>query len=59
MIYIALDFIYAHTNKQEREFYERQVTDGRAKMGYADNDHKGYFSKRQAKKYFKKIAKTY
>ena len=59
MIYLALDFVHAHTVKQQRDAYARQVEQGRAKMGYMDNDHRGYFSKRQARKYFRKIAKRY
>ena len=60
MLYVAADFIYANSTKEERATIFRETERGRKEdKGFTDNDRHSYFNKTFNKKILKKISKTY
>jgi hypothetical protein len=58
MLYVATDFIFAHTTEQERNTIFRETARGRKEdKNLSDNDKTLYVDKKFAKKVFKKIIK--
>ena len=59
MLYAAMDFIYANSTETERITMMREMARGRASKGLSDNDRKFYNDRKNNKKIFKRILKSF